>query len=120
MGTLAGQIGVAVAASDGQLVVRLHAPRRSDYYAAEPDRRYTLSGRLDRPGGLDTELDFRGCGQGCFLTETAWADGENVLSLAAGAGDARGASVSLLMPWPPCPAELTSPTRWPQPAPPVR
>jgi copper transport protein len=45
LGALAGQIGVAVAASDGQLVVRLSAPRRGDYYAAQPDRHYTLSGR---------------------------------------------------------------------------
>jgi len=103
LGALAGQIGVAVAASDGQLVVRLSAPRRGDYYAAEPDRTFTLSGRLDQPSGDDTALDFRGCGQGCFWTEAAWGDGENVLSLAAGADDARGASVSLLVQWPTLP-----------------
>ncbi|TXI52813.1 copper resistance CopC/CopD family protein [Mycolicibacterium mageritense] len=104
LGALAGQIGIAVAASDGQLVVRLSAPRRGDYYAGEPERAYTLSGRLDRPGGRDIVLDFRGCGQGCFVSETAWGHGENVLSLAAGADDAQGASVSLLVPWPPSPA----------------
>src|SRR5258708_17735909 len=46
LGTLAGQIGVAVAASDGQLVVRLSTPRRGDYYAAQPALHFTLSGRL--------------------------------------------------------------------------
>jgi copper transport protein len=100
LGTLAGQIGVAVAASDGQLVVRLATPRRGDYYAAQADVRYTLSGRLGRPAGDDRRLMFRGCGQGCFVADADWGDGENVLSLAAGADTARGGSVSLLVPWP--------------------
>ena len=103
LGTLAGQIGVAVAASDGQLVVRLATPRRGDYYAAQPDVRYTLSGRVVLPTGEDIALEFRGCGQGCFVAETDWADGQNVLSLAAGADNAKGGSVSLLVPWPTLP-----------------
>ena len=102
LGTLAGQIGVAVAASDRQLVVRLATPRRGDYYAAQPDVRYTLSGRVGRPTGDET-LIFRGCGQGCFVADADWADGENVLSLAAGADTAKGGSVSLLVPWPALP-----------------
>jgi copper transport protein len=103
LGTLAGQIGVAVAASDGQLVVRLATPRRGDYYAAQPDVRYTLSGRVGRPTGDDRPLTFRGCGQGCFVAGADWGDGENVLSLAAGADTAKGGSVSLLVPWPTLP-----------------
>jgi copper transport protein len=103
LGTLAGQIGVSVAASDGQLVVRLATPRRGDYYAAQPDVRYTLSGRVDRPAGDDPPLTFRGCGQGCFVADADWGDGENVLSLAAGADTAKGGSVSLLVPWPTLP-----------------
>jgi copper transport protein len=109
LGALAGQIGVAVAASDGQLVVRLAAPRRGDYYAAQPDRHYTLSGRFGRPDGAEAALRFRGCGQGCFVAHPVWGDGDNVLSLAAGADDAKGAAVSLLVPWPTLPgaADLT-------------
>jgi copper transport protein len=103
LGALAGQIGVAVAASDGQLVVRLTAPRRGDYYAAQPDRHYTLSGRFGRPDGTEAALRFRGCGQGCFVAHPVWGDGDNVLSLAAGADDAKGAAVSLLVPWPTLP-----------------
>ncbi|MCW2689651.1 MAG: copper resistance protein CopC [Mycobacterium sp.] len=103
LGALAGQIGVAVAASDGQLVVRLSAPRRGDYYAAQPDRHYTLSGRYGRPDGTEAALRFRGCGQGCFVAHPVWGDGDNVLSLAAGADDAKGAAVSLLVPWPTLP-----------------
>jgi copper transport protein len=105
LGTMAGQIGVAVAASDGQLVVRLSAPRRGDYYSAEPDRRYMLSGRLDSPEGSDSALTFRPCGQGCFVADADWGDGDNVLSLAAGSDDARGAAVSLQVPWPTLPGD---------------
>ena len=69
LGTLAGQIGVAVAASDGQLVVRLSAPRRGDYYAAQPDRHYTLSGRLGRPDGADAALIFAAAGRAVFVAD---------------------------------------------------
>jgi copper transport protein len=65
--------------------------------------RYTLSGRLGRPAGDDMVLTFRGCGQGCFVADTNWGDGENVLSLAAVADTARGGSISLLVPWPTLP-----------------
>jgi copper transport protein len=103
MGTLAGQIGVAVAASEGQLVVRLSAPRRGDYYEPQPDVSYTLSGRLGGPSGDEEAITFRGCGQGCFVADAAWGDGDNLLTLAAGADDARGGSVSMLVPWPTLP-----------------
>jgi copper transport protein len=103
LGALAGQIGIAGAASDGQLVVRLSAPRRGDYYAAQPDRHYTLSGRYGRPDSTEATLRFRGCGQGCFVAHPVWGNGDNVLSLAAGADDAKGGTVSLLVPWPTLP-----------------
>lgn len=107
-GALAGQIGVAVQASDGQLVARLSAPRRGDYYAAAPDRHYRLSGRLVAPDGHDAVLTFRSCGPECFVAPAIWGDGDNVLSLAVGADDARGGAISLLVPWPTLPgaAEL--------------
>jgi copper transport protein len=103
LGALAGQIGVAIAASDGQLVVRLSAPRLGDYYAAQPDRHFTLSGRVGRAGGDGAALTFRGCGQGCFVADASWGDGDNVLSLATGADNAKGGSVSVLVPWPTLP-----------------
>jgi copper transport protein len=37
------------------------------------------------------------------VAHPAWGDGDNVLSLAAGADDAKGAAVSLLVPWPTLP-----------------
>ncbi|MDV8015544.1 copper resistance protein CopC [Rhodococcus sp. IEGM 1241] len=99
LGTLAGQIGVSVAASEGQLVVRLSTPRRDDYYAQEPDQEYSLIGAV-RMGGVNTALSLRGCGSGCFVAVTDWPLGESVLTLEVAAAGWRGGTVSLLIPWP--------------------
>jgi hypothetical protein len=72
LGTLAGQIGVAVAASDGQLVVRVSATRGGDYYGPQHDRHYAPSGRLGRTRGDDEALTFGGWGTGCFVASAAW------------------------------------------------
>jgi len=102
LGTLAGQIGVGVQASDGRVVVRLAAPSREDYYSTtRTTQTYELTGRLipaDRAGSPD--LAFRGCGQGCYLAEVDWADGDNLLTLHAAAEGWHGGTVSLLVPWP--------------------
>lgn len=96
VGTMAGQIGVSAAASDGQLVVRLSTPQRGDAYAAQPVQDYTLSGQL-----VDqTPLVFGGCGTGCFVAPVSWRNGDNVLSLRIAADGWRGGTVSMLLPWP--------------------
>ncbi|MFI5615461.1 copper resistance protein CopC [Amycolatopsis sp. NPDC051903] len=100
LGTLAGQIGVAVQASDGQLVVRLSTPRRGDYYGALTTRSFTLSGQLAAAHQPAVPLDFRGCGDGCFVTDTLWKPGDDVVTLHAEAPSWRGGTVSLLVPWP--------------------
>ena len=100
LGSLAGQIGVAAAVSDGQLVIRLSTPRTGDYYAPQADQDYVLSGRLDTAGADTTTLSFRGCGRGCFVSATTWGDGTNVLTLRAEADGWPGGTVSLLVPWP--------------------
>jgi copper transport protein len=105
LGTLAGQIGVGMSASDGLLVVRLSTPRRGDYYAPEPDQRYNLAMSLG-----ETELPLTGCGSGCFYARPVWRDGDNVLSLRAEAVGWAGDSTGLIVPWPPRPgaAELAA------------
>ena len=106
LGTLAGQVGVGVAASDGQLVVRLAAPSRSDYYDPDAGRqRFTLSARLTGEASEGArDLRLRGCGQGCYVADAAWRDGNNVLTLQVAAEGWRGDVVSLVVPWPPQPA----------------
>ncbi|AWK76760.1 copper resistance protein CopC (plasmid) [Rhodococcus oxybenzonivorans] len=103
LGTLAGQVGVSVAASDGQLVVRLSTPRRGDYYAPEPGQDFTLSGRIAAADGGDSTLALRGCGPGCFVAPAAWQGGDNLLTLVAAAAGWQGGTVSLLVPWPTTP-----------------
>ncbi|MGH4016111.1 MAG: copper resistance protein CopC [Pseudonocardiaceae bacterium] len=103
LGTLAGQVGVSTAASEGQLVVRLSTPRRGDYYAPQPEQDYTLAGRLATDRQESSALEFRGCGEGCFVASADWRDGDNVLTLRAEASSWHGGAVSLLVPWPPHP-----------------
>ncbi|MEJ7771045.1 MAG: copper resistance protein CopC [Geodermatophilaceae bacterium] len=104
LGTLAGQIGVNVAASQGQLVVRLTTPRRGNYYGPDEGQDYQLSGRLSPTGVPVEDLDFRPCGPGCFVAATSWPSGENILTLRAGTPGWRGGDVALIVPWPVTPA----------------
>lgn len=100
LGTLAGQIGVATQASEGQLVVRLTTPQRGDYYAPQSPPDYTLSSQLSINGRESVPVRFRGCGNGCFVSTVNWKPGDNVLTLHAEASTWRGGTVSLLVPWP--------------------
>jgi copper transport protein len=100
LGTLAGQIGVSIAAGEGRLVVRLTTPRRGDYYAPQAAPDYTLSGQLAADRADGTPLELRGCGDGCFESTVDWKGGDNVLTLRAEAPGWRGGTVSLLVPWP--------------------
>jgi len=107
LGALAGQIGIGVSASSGQLVVRLTTPQVGDYYEPVTRQTYALSGRVVPAGGSAGGVRFRGCGDGCFTGAAAWRAGDNLLTLRASARGWRGGSVSLLVPWPPRPgAEL--------------
>ena len=99
-GALAGQVGVSVAASAGQLVVRLSTPRRGDYYAPQEPVDFSVTGQVSTPGGDPAAVEFNGCGKGCFAAPVAWADGDNVLTLRVAANTWTGGTVSLLIPWP--------------------
>jgi copper transport protein len=104
-GDLAGQVGVSAAASERQLVVRLSTPRRGDYYGPEERAEYRLSGSLAHgTGGQPVELDFRDCGEGCFVAPAAWGEGDNLLALRVGAAGWAGGTVAARVAWPPQPA----------------
>ncbi len=96
LGTLAGQIGVSVTASDRLVVVRLSTPRRGDYYAPEPDQQYSLAASVG-----DGVLALTGCGGGCYFARPVWRDGDNVLSLRAEATGWAGGDTGLIVAWPP-------------------
>ena len=106
MGTLAGQIGVNLTASQGQLVARLATPRWGNYYEPDPDQEqdFELSGALSPGGDAAEDLTFRPCGQGCFVADATLRDGENVVTLGAESPGWRGGDVALIVPWPVTPA----------------
>lgn len=98
-GGRAGQIGVNVVASEGQLVVRLFTPRRTDYIGPPEDHRYELSGRLALGEAIE-DVRFRPCGGGCFVARLRWHDGDNVLTLRAQAQGWTGGTLAIAVPWP--------------------
>lgn len=108
IGAMAGQLGLAIAASDGQLVVRVSTPRLGDYYDVPAQREYALAGRLVRAGpdaaAEPVTLAFRACGDDCFVAAADWAQGDNLLTLRAAAQGWPGGDVSMVVPWPVVPA----------------
>lgn len=100
IGTMAGQLGLAIAASQGQLVVRVSTPRLGDYYDVPAQREYTLAGRLAQAGGgKPVTLAFRPCGDDCFVADAGWVDGDNLLTLRAAVQGWRGGGASVVVPW---------------------
>lgn len=104
-GGLAGQVGVNVVASEGQIVVRLSTPRPGDVYAERETPDFELSGHVEPADGSRTAVRFRSCGGGCFVAPLNWRDGANVLSLRAGASGWRGGTFAAMIPWPAKPAD---------------
>ncbi|MGH3433644.1 MAG: copper resistance protein CopC [Thermocrispum sp.] len=104
-GGLAGQIGVNVVASRGQVVVRLSTPRRGNYYGPYDRPDYELSGQLQAASADPAPVEFRSCGGGCFVARVTWRDGGNVLTLHAGATSWRGGTYAAVIPWPAKPAD---------------
>lgn len=104
-GGLAGQVGVNVVASDGQVVVRLATPEAGNAYEPTDEPDYALSGEVRTASGTRAPVRFRSCGTGCFVGPHPWADGDNVLSLEVRAPGWRGGGFAALVPWPVEPAD---------------
>jgi copper transport protein len=105
IGDLAGQVGVSASASEGQIVVRLVTPRRGDYYGPPQRTEYQLTASLADPGGDQSALTFRDCGDGCFVAMADWAAGENLLSLRVAAEGWQGGTTAARVSWPPHPGD---------------
>lgn len=99
-GGLAGQVGVNVVASKGQVVVRLATPSASNEFEPSEAPKYALSGHLQTGAGSRETMEFRSCGESCFVAPAAWSDGDNVISLRADASGWRGGRFAALIPWP--------------------
>jgi copper transport protein len=106
LGARAGQVGVSAAASTGQLVVHLSAPRLGNTAQNQDDpTQYGVGGTLSQAGQKDQKLRWWGCGPGCFVTAVGWVNGANDVALSVGAHGWAGGTVALIVPWPAQPGQ---------------
>lgn len=98
LATLAGQVTVTAAASDGQLEVRLAVPDTTPTSRT----RFRLTADLTA-GKTRRALTVRRCGTGCYLAPVSWTSPDNQLTLHAAADGWTGATTTLTVPWPPTP-----------------
>lgn len=100
-GTRAGQIGIGVVASEGQVVVRLSVPTET---FSDSD---TLSFEVDAAianGGPDTrrteQLKTTPCGEGCFVAPAQLRTGSNVVTVRVSSNRWVGGSSAVVIDWP--------------------
>lgn len=116
VGSRAGQIGVDVQASSGQLVIHLAAPgsgataddggqgssdAAATVVADTPRVRYRLAAASADAAGTARPLKLRGCGEGCFVSPMNWTTGDNILTLTVGADTWAGGKAAVTVQWPP-------------------
>jgi copper transport protein len=109
VGGRAGWVGVGVAASAGQVVVRLTTPQLTS--TQQPSESYELAGNLSQPGQTEpVKLRFRRCGAGCFVAPVEWRHGMSTVTLKTSAAGWPGGTTALNIAWPPIPgpAQLKS------------
>ena len=94
---LTGQLAVFLAASDGELELRVLTPDGDP----ASDARVQLQGR--DPAGEALELYPRSCGRGCFSLSFSWQAGTTQLILDLTDSDWPGGSTNFSVPWPPSP-----------------
>lgn len=93
---LAGYVEVNAEASAGQLVIQLDAPEMGNETATAS----SLAVALADPGGTVTQLTFRRCGKGCFVTPVKWKNGSSRLSVSPKVGDWPTVTTGLTVNWP--------------------
>ncbi|WP_322770389.1 copper resistance CopC/CopD family protein, partial [Frankia sp. Cr1] len=96
LASLAGQVTVAIAASDGQLEVRLAVPE--DTPTSQPHLRLTAELTA---AGVRRTLTVQRCGTGCYLAPVSWASPDSQLTLHTTADGWTGGTTTLTIPWPP-------------------
>lgn len=107
VGGRAGQIGVLVQAAQGRVNVLLTAPGLGGITQQQSGQKqaYRLTGALQAAGGeTRQDLEFTGCGTGCFTSAARLSPGLGQLSLDAQADGWTGGAIALTLPWPPRPA----------------
>jgi copper transport protein len=100
LGTRAGYIGVAVSASQGQVVVKLTAPNTADTRNRDQEA-MDLTGNVATKGSPAREVEFRRCGLGCFVAPVSWAKGDSVVTLRVDDETWGGGRAAVNVAWPP-------------------
>ncbi len=104
LGTRAGYVGVAVSASQGQVVVKLTAPNTADTRNRDQEA-MDLSGNVASMAASAQDLEFRRCGLGCFVAPVSWAKGDNVVTFRVDDETFGGGRAAASVAWPPRPEE---------------
>jgi copper transport protein len=104
LGTLAGQIAIAVTASENRLEIRLHVPDDSSQLGESPPPDYRLSARLSSTGQSATTIALQACGPGCYLAPVRWRDGTNHVDTRVEAPGWNGGASLFTIHWPLRPA----------------
>lgn len=99
LGTRAGYVGIAVSASQGQIVVKLSTPKTSRSQNRSQDE-INLSGNIASNGGRQ-DLELRRCGLGCFVAPMSWAKGDSVVTLRIDDQRWGGGRAAVKVAWPP-------------------
>lgn len=104
LGTRAGFIGIAVSASQGQVVVKLTAPSTAGTRDRD-QKSMGLSGNVASNEAPPQDLEFRRCGLGCFVAPAPWVRGHNVVTLRVDDETFGGGRAAVNVAWPPRPEE---------------
>lgn len=100
LGSRTGFIGVGVSASQGQVVVKLTAPRTVDTQNREQEA-MNLIGNVAPEGSPARRVEFRRCGVGCFVAPVTWVEGDNVVTVRVDDATWGGGSAAVTVAWPP-------------------
>ncbi len=101
LGTLAGQVAVAIAASENQLEVRLRVPDDQVQSGDSEPPDYHLTARTTAGGEAAATVPLRPCGPGCYVGPVPWRTGTNYVDIRVDAPGWHGGAAVFGVEWVP-------------------
>lgn len=101
LGTLAGQIAIAMTASENRLEIRLRVPDDRSQLGDAPPPEYRLSARLSTTAQAAATIPLQPCGPGCYLAPVQWRDGINYVDTRVDAPGWNGGAALFTIHWAP-------------------
>ena len=99
LGTLVGQVSVALTASGGQAVVELSTPGSDEPGDTSDTPPESLTASVQSNHSPATALSWRRCGAGCFTAPVRWHAGQNQLRLAIAVRGFPAGTTTFTVPW---------------------